>query len=229
MTGAVIVSGQNDSAESIRRRIIAAYLGEYKTIRIKSGGMRMQPAHTRAIRDMVRSSMIGTEIVESSSESMLIQILTRLPELSFETALKRMHLMASNMHREALESLSACDAGHSEEVIRMDDKTDRFGLYMRRNLVTAVGNTDALLDMGLQRPSDCLGYREVAGRIERIADHAGLIAKRVKFLDGRIEPKLMKKILAISEGSPSVFGRSVEALIKRDLASPKGSPTRQKM
>ena len=82
-THADIITSQQDSSESIRRKIIATYLGGYKTIQIKSKGMRIQPEHTKVIRELVRSSMIGTEIVESSSESIMIQILTRLPELSF--------------------------------------------------------------------------------------------------------------------------------------------------
>ena len=216
-THADIITSQQDSSESIRRKIIATYLGGYKTIQIKSKGMRIQPEHTKVIRELVRSSMIGTEIVESSSESIMIQILTRLPELSFETALKRMHLMASNMHREAIEALSTGDIDHADEIVRMDDEVDRFSLYMRRNLTLAVQNANVLLDMGLQKPSDCLGYRAVIGRIERIADHASLIAMRVKFLDGNIDSKLMNKISKISDDSLSVFENSINALLKRDF------------
>lgn len=216
-THAEILTSQKDTSESIRRKIIATYLGGYKTIQIKSKGMRIQPEHTKVIRELVRTSMIGTEIVESSSESIIIQILTRLPELSFETALRRMYLMASNMHREAIESLSTGDISHADEVVRMDDEVDRFSLYMRRNLTLAVQNANVLLDMGLQRPSDCLGYRAVIGRIERVADHASLIAKRVKFLDGMIESKLIKKISKISDNSLLVFENAITALIKRDF------------
>lgn len=216
-THAGITTCKRDSGESVRRRIIAAYLGGYKTIEIRSRGVRMRPEHIKAVRQLVRTSMIGTEIVESGSESMMIQVLTRLPELSFEAALKRMHLMALNMHREAVESLSDRDLDHADEVIRMDDEVDRFSLYMRRNLTLAVQNAGILLDMGLQRPSDCLGYRSVVGRIERIADHAGMIAKRVKFLDGTIEPRLMRKISGISENALRVFEGSIRALLDRDF------------
>ena len=213
---AEIVTSQQDSSESISRKIIATYLAGYKTIRIKSKGMRIQPEHARIVRSLVRSSMIGTEIVESSSEMIMIQILTRLPELSFETALKRMYLMASNMHKEAIECLESNDIEHSEEIIRMDDEVDRFSLYMRRNLTLAVQNASILNDMGLSKPSDCLGYRAVIGRIERIADHASLIAKRVKFLEDPIDSKIMKKISKISDDSLSVFEEAINALLKKD-------------
>ena len=189
--------------------------------------MRIRTEHSKIIRELVRSSMIGTEIVESSSEIITIQILTRLPELSFDTALKRMYLMANNMVQEAIESLEEVDVSHAEDVVNMDDEVDRFGLYMRRNLVLAVGNESVLQDLGLQKPSDCLGYRTIVSRIERIADHAGLIAKRIKFVEGKIEPKIIAKIKNIAENSLEVFEKSITAVQERDFE--KGEKVAQKV
>jgi len=214
---AVIASSQKDSGESIKRKIIAAYLAGYKTIKIQTKGMRIPSEHSRSIRELVRSTMIGTEIVESSSEVMIIQILTRLPELSFDTALKRMHLMANNMVIEAIESLEEVDISHADEVVNMDDEVDRFGLYMRRNLVLAVENESILQDMGLRKSSDCLGYRAIVSRIERIADHAGLIAKRIKFMDEGIDSKILAKIKILSEKSLQVFDESITAVQEHDF------------
>jgi len=209
---AVIFSSQKDSGESIKRKIIAAYLSGYKTIKIKTKGMRILPEHSRSIRELVRSTMIGTEIVESSSETITIQILTRLPELSFDTALKRMYLMANNMVIEAIESIEHTDIIHADEVVNMDDEVDRFSLYMRRNLVLAVGNENILQDMGLRKPSDCLGHRAIVSRIERIADHASLIAKRIKFIEDKIDSKTFAKIKKLSEKSLEVFEKSIAAV-----------------
>jgi phosphate uptake regulator len=214
---AIIPVSQKDSGDSVKRKIIAAYLAGYKTIKIKTKGMRIPPEHSRSIRELVRSSMIGTEIVESSSESLVIQVLTRLPELSFETALKRMNLMAQNMVREAIEAFEQVDLTHSEEVVNMDDEVDRFGLYMRRNLVQAIENENILQDMGLRRPSDCLGYRSIVIRIERIADHAALIAKKTKFVEGKINPSLLGKIHNLTEKSLDVFEKSINAVQEHDF------------
>ncbi|NOS62452.1 MAG: phosphate uptake regulator PhoU, partial [Nitrosarchaeum sp.] len=209
---AVIYSSQKDSGDSVKRKIIAAYLAGYKIIQIKTKGMKIPAEHSRSVRELVRSSMIGTEIVESSSETMTIQILTRLPELSFETALKRMYLMATNMVKESIEALEEVDTSHAEGVINMDDEVDRFGLYMRRNLVLAVENENILQDMGLKRPSDCLEYRTIVSKIERIGDHASLIAKRIKFIEESIEPKIINKIKKLSEKSLEVFEESITAV-----------------
>jgi phosphate uptake regulator len=160
--------------------------------------------------------MIGTEIVESDSESITIQILTRLPELTFDVALKRMYLMTANMHREAMEALKKFDTEYGEEVVRMDDEVDRFSLYMMRTLIMAIQNSSMLYDVGLDRPSDCLNYRTVISRIERIADHAALIAKRIKFLKEPLEPKILKELESLSNDAIACFENSITALAKKD-------------
>ena len=214
---AVIIPNQKDSGESVKRKIIAAYLSGYKTIKIKTKGMRIPSEHSRSVRELVRSTMIGTEIVESSSETITIQILTRLPELSFGTALKRMYLMANNMVIEAIESIEEIDTNHADEVVSMDDEVDRFSLYMRRNLSLAIGNENILKDMGLRKQSDCLGHRTIVSRIERIADHASLIAKRIKFVEGKIDSKNFMKIKKLSEKSLEVFEKSITAVQEHDF------------
>jgi phosphate uptake regulator len=216
-TTAVIYSSQKDSGDSVKRKIIAAYLAGYKTIQLKTNGIKISSEHTRSVRELVRLSMIGTEIVESSSEVMTIQILTRLPELSFETALKRMYLMATNMVKESIESLEEVDTSHADSVVNMDDEVDRFGLYMRRNLVLAVGNENILRDMGLKKPSDCLEYRTIVSKIERIGDHASLIAKRIKFIEEKIDPKITIKIKKLSEKSLEVFEEAITAVQNHDF------------
>jgi phosphate uptake regulator len=212
----IIEISKDDSEESLKRKIIATYLAGFKIIEIRSKGIKIQSSHARAIRELARSSMIGTEIVESSSESISMQVLTRLPELSFEVALRRMYLMASNMHREAIDALGRLDKEAGEEVIKMDDEVDRFSLYMLRNLFQAVQNGEILLEIGLKKPSDCLAYRTIIRCIERIADHSVLIAKRIKYLDSPIDKKTIQAINHLSESSLNVFEHSFQALTKND-------------
>lgn len=214
----IIEISKDDSEESLKRKIIAIYLAGYKIIEIISKGIRIQPNHTKTIRELVRTSMIGTEIVESSSESIRIQILTRLPELSFEVALRRMYLMASNMHYEAIDALGKMDNEAAQEVIKMDDEVDRFSLYMLRNLFQAVQSGEILLEIGLKKPTDCLAYRTVIRCIERIADHAVLIAKRIKFLQTPIDKKTIQSINHLSESAVNIFENSIQALTKNDYS-----------
>ena len=221
---AVIMAGRADTGETIGRRLIAAYLAGYGSIVVRARGGRIGDAHGRAVRGIARASLIGTEIVESTAGAITMQVLTRLPELSFETAVRRMHRMASSMHAEAVEALAGADAAHAEEIVAMDDEVDRFSLYTRRNLMLAVDDAGVLAEMGLASPSDCVGYRAVIERIERIADHAAMIAKRVKFLaGGGIDAGLMGRIGAVSAESLRAFDGAVESVLGRDCARAEGT------
>ena len=208
--------GHKDSIETIQRKIIAMYLAGYQIIEIQTKGGRIQPTQKQAIRDLVRTNMIGTEIVESTPESITIQILTSLPELSISDALKRMFLLTSTMHRQAIDALKEMDVELGEEIVHLDDEVDRFSLYIMRNLTLAVEHERVLRDVGLQKPSDCISYRIVVKSIERIADHAVSIASRVKFLKSNLESLILQKITKLSEESLKVFEDSITALNKRD-------------
>lgn len=208
--------GKNDSKESIRRKIIAMYLSGYKIIEIKTKGMEIPSTHRSVIRDLVRTTLMGTEIIEASSEKIRLQVLTQLAQLSFNVALKRMYITAANMHREAIEALGKLDFDQGEEVIKMDDEVDRFSIYIMRNLNLALENVQILLDSGLKKSSECLGYRTIVKCIERIADHAALVAKKIKYLESKIDKKILKEIKVLSEESLVVFENSITALTKRD-------------
>jgi phosphate uptake regulator len=192
------------------------YLAGYQIIEIHAKGGRIQLEHKQAIRDLVRKNMIGTEIVETTPESITIQVLTSLPELSINDALKRMFLLTSTMHRQAIDALKEMDVELGEEITHLDDEVDRFSLYILRNLTLAVEHEKILRDIGLKKPSDCISYRTVVKSIERIADHAVSIASRIKFLKSTLEPALIQKITRLSEESLKVFEDSILALNKRD-------------
>ena len=210
------IISQKEPIESIQRKVIAMYLAGYQMLEIQSKGGRIQLEHKQAIRDLVRRNMIGTEIVESTPESITIQILTSLPELSINDALKRMFLLTTTMHRQAIDALKEMDAELGEEITHLDDEVDRFSLYILRNLTLAVEHERILRDIGLKKPSDCISYRIVVKSIERVADHAVSIASRIKVLQSTLEPALLQKVTRLSEESLKVFEDSIAALNKRD-------------
>jgi len=213
---AVGLIGKDDLKESIRRKIIAIYLSGYNIIEIKTKGIEISSTNRGIIRDLVRSTLMGTEIVEASSEKMVLQVLTNLSQLSFDVALKRMYITATNMHREAIQALKDMDVDYAEEIVKMDDEVDRFSLYMMRNLNLSLEDVQVLFDSGLEKPSECLGYRTVVKCVERIADHAALIAKKIKYLNSSVDKKILKEIEDLSEDSLAVFENSITALSKRD-------------
>jgi phosphate uptake regulator len=115
-----------------------------------------------------------------------------------------------------MSAFAKAETALAEDVIKMDDEVDRFSVYMMRSLNLAAQDGRILLEVGLKKPSDCLGYRTVIKCIERIADHGVLIAKRIKFLEPPIKGSLLKNIVQLSEKSLDAFNNSILSLTKKD-------------
>jgi phosphate uptake regulator len=206
----------DDRADSLKRKIISVYLAGYKTIHLRSRSGRINPAQRDAVREVVRRNLVGTEIITDSSDVITIQVLLTLPELSVNTAVRRMFLIASSMHKDAMSSLAELNYELAKEVIKSDDEVDRFSLYILRNLVMATQNERILREIGLKSTADCLSYRVAVKSIERVADHASGIADKCIKIQEKIPKDVYQKVERMSNLSLAALNDSVEAFLRRD-------------
>lgn len=205
----------NDPPEKISRAIISIYLNGYSIIRIKSSN-NITPSQRNAIRELVKKKVVGTEIISDSPQEMILKVLVGHPELSVESALRRMYLISFSMHEDAIKALINLDKELAGNVIELDDEVDRFGFYVIRQLKAAVQNSRILREIGLSNPRDCLGYRVVVKFVERIADYAVKIAENVLSIDKKLDEVILQKISEMSCLAKSIFEKSIEALFRRD-------------
>jgi phosphate uptake regulator len=214
---ATTIISDRENTNSIKRKVISIYLSGYNTIHLKSKTGRINPAQRDAVREVVRRNLVGTEIIADSSDVITIQVLLTLPELSVNTAVRRMFLLASSMHKDAMLSLAESNYELANAVIKSDDEVDRFSLYILRNLVLATQNERVLREIGLKGPADCLSYRVAVKSIERIADHSSGIADKCLKIEQTISTKdLFQKIEKMSQLSLGVVSDAVEAFLRRD-------------
>ena len=206
----------DDSSSTVKRKVVSMYLAGYDIIHLKLKSGRNNPSLRDAVREVVRRNLIGTEIIADGSDNITLQVLLSIPELSISTAIRRMYLIASSMHRDAILALTERNYELAKEVIKSDDEVDRFSLYISRNLVLAMENGRMLREMGLENPADCLSYRVAAKSIERVADHACGIADKAIKLKDKIPENSLQKIDKMSHFALTVLGNSVEALLRRD-------------
>jgi phosphate uptake regulator len=207
---------QKDEAGPIMRKIVALYLVGYSLIEVKTEGERITSLQRNSIKDLTRKKLVGTEIVSDSPNEMRLQILLSYPELSVDSALRRMCLIAASMHEDAMQALKDLDKELAGDVIALDDEVDRFSLYTIRQLKAAVQDEKILRDIGLSNPKDCLGYRVIAKSVERIADHAVKIAENVLLLDEKIGDSVLQRISEASGFATAVFSDSIKSLHEKD-------------
>jgi len=185
---------QNESCSSLKHKVVSMYLAGYNIMHLRSKTRRINPSHRDAVREVVRRNLVGTEIIADASDLITIQVLLSLPELSVNAAVRRMFLISSAMHTDAMTSLAEQNHVLAVTIIKSDDEVDRFSLYILLNLVIAIQNSNTLQEIGLKGISDCLSYRVVVRGIERVADHAVGIADKCLKITDKISKEVFQKI-----------------------------------
>jgi len=143
-------------------------------------------------------------------------VLLNLPELSVNTAVRRMFLISTAMHKDAMTSIAEQNHELARTILKSDDEVDRFSLYILRNLVMATKNERMLQEIGLSGPSDSLSYRVAVRSIERVADHAAGIANKCLKITEKISKDVIQRLDRMSKMSLALLNDSVEAFLRRD-------------
>ena len=220
---ALIRVSPNDNSDAAMRKAISTYLAGYSMLHIRAQGQQSLTIGLRNyLKNFARSSLVGTEIVTDSPTDLTLQILLNYPELSVESALRRMAIIAGSMHREAVACLEKLDYSAAEAVVETDREVNRFSLYILRLLKMAVTNIRLVKEIGLSNPRECLGYRLIAKSVERTADHATKIAENMLSLKNPVDLDLLQNVNGLSSLAISMFESSVEALFKHDYNQAEG-------
>jgi phosphate uptake regulator len=208
-----------DHPDSVIRKTVSAYLVGYNLIHIKSDGQKQLSAKQRhEVKNFSRNMLVGTEIVTDTPEELTLQVLLSYPELSIQSALRRMSIITASMHRDSITALKELNQLQAKEVVTTDNEVDRFNLYIVRQLKTAIQNPRIIKEIGLRTARDCLGYRLVTKSVERAADHAASIAENAGHLNKKLDKEIIDKLEEMSNIAVAMFETAIEALFRQDYA-----------
>ena len=216
---ASIIIRQNDEADMVTRKIVAAYLAGYNSIKVASEKHQLTSKQRQEIKTFVRRMFVGTEIVTDSANQLVLQVLLNYPELTIQSALRRMSIIATSMHKDAILGLKTNDKQLAKEIISADNEVDRFNLYVIRLLRIAIQNPRIIKEIGIVDGNDCLGYRIVTKSIERAADHAVNIPRNALALKNDLTPDVSEKIEQMSTLATEMFDSSIDSLFRQNYSS----------
>ena len=215
---AFIKISPEDNPDTLIRRTVSAYLVGYNIIHITSKNQQQLSSRQRnTLKKFARQFLVGTEIVTDTSTKLTLQVLLSYPELSVPSALRRMSIITSSMHKDAVIALKTLDHQLAKDIIATDNEVDRFHLYIIRQLKMTIQNLRIIREVGLTNPRDCLGYRLITKSIERAADHAANIARKTLLLKKHVDEAVLRMVKQMSELAISSFEMAIESLFKRDF------------
>jgi phosphate uptake regulator len=203
--------------EGIERQIRSNYLYGTDTIVIDLG-RRMTPA----IRDQIKGAiqkLIGLEVVEEDGGSVTVQCLLQPTSMPIRSTLRRAHVLAANMHKEAEDSLTTLDSDLALSVVKRDDEVDRLYFLMVRQLRLALRSPKVAEKLGVGS-AECLDLRMAAKYVETIADLAAAVATAVPKLDRKeIDNEIMEALKELSRSSYKIHEDAAQALFSQNVKS----------
>ena len=200
----------------LRREIISKYLLGYDVISVEAKD-RITPEY-RDIVKQVSSRLIGLEIIEENYSRIVMQCLLEPSALSPEKILRREHLIASGMCRDAVTALIEGDAQLARNVIARDNEVDRLYFLLVRVLRTIIQNPGLSEKLSIH-PIDCLDYRLTASLIEAIADQSSQIAEyAIKFENLKFADEILREIRNLFKIVYESYESAVAAFLSHNIS-----------
>lgn len=200
--------------ERLAREITALYIAGFPLIRLRA--KRISLEQVGIIKKNV-NRLIGPEIIEETSEEIVIQDFLDMKNFTIDKCLKRMHLFATSMHKDAIQALIENNMDLARSVLQRDDEVDRLSLLILRQLSSALASLRVPETTNLSI-LDYFSYYEAAQYIERMADHALRISRMVlKLNDKNIPGDFLRKLEKASMVMNEMFDLAFNSLMKEDL------------
>jgi len=213
----IIEVGKDMSKGALVRELMSRYLAGYKVIvlNFRDGDYKQR----KYLKSAISRKLIGVEVLEESSNKMILQVLVNVEELTVNTIIQRMMYVASGMLSDSLRELRKLDREVIRDIIDRDDIADKLYLYILRQLNATIKGYLRLEEIGLKGVEETLQYGIVAKSIERIADHAQRIAMNLLELsqmDVILKEDLCRTVYEYGSSINKIFRDSVNAFLTRN-------------
>ena len=201
-------------AKALERDIIAAYLYGYD--RMEFSSKRILAEQKQVIRK-VCYKLIGPEIIEESSNCVVMQDLLNPNELHIKKGLHRMFLITGSMQKDAIRALKTIDHDLALDVSQRDDEVDRLFLLISKQFrsVLCGGKMPDSSETSIEEYHD---FRMAATPLERIADHSQRIANVASKIKEPIREDVMDVIEDLNNTYMELVKQAVDSLYSADTS-----------
>jgi phosphate uptake regulator len=197
--------------EELTQAVITMYVNGFDVITLETD--RVDTAQRASIRNAAQG-LVGLEVIEETSDRVVLQDLLDSSELSIHNAITRMRLVALTMLEDALDALVENDTELAMDVVERDQDVDRLWYMTSRVFRSVLRDPSAAVEIGLDRET-CFDYHMGARQLERIADHAAKIARLSLDLDD-VPEEAAAALADLHADASEIAERAMNALLHED-------------
>ncbi|MDH7510313.1 MAG: PhoU domain-containing protein [Methanolinea sp.] len=197
------------------RLLIASYIAGYTAFRVASRN-RLPSAVRLAVRDFSQMT-IGPEVIEETENAILLKDLLNPGEMPLDNTIRRMYVIAKNMHIDAMNVLESGNGSLAADVIARDNDVDRLHWLIARQTHIILKNPSVGRRMGVD-PSLVVNTYNISRIIERIGDHGVRLARNAQNVPpGSLNGDLYAALRQAHTLSLSIFDKSIHCLFTKDI------------
>lgn len=205
------IDANEHTDEDLLRAVITRYVSGFDIVSLEADRIT---ADQRQVIRTATQRLVGLEVLEETADRIVVQDLLDSSELSIDSAITRMRLIAMSMLEDAVMALVENDDDLAHSVIGRDDDVDRLWFVVSRIFRETFRSPEAAEDLGLDRDV-CFDYHTAARQLERIADHAAKICRLT--LDMEEVPDEVGEALAdLHFEAAAIVSDAMDALLTED-------------
>jgi len=197
------------------RKLIGAYLAGHDIIEVKSIE-RIPLELKRTVKEFSRM-VIGPEVIEETSDAIVLHDLSDPTELPQQKCVKRMHLIVDSMHSDAIIAFESKDSSLARDVMDRDSEVDRLYWMVTKQYNMMIEDRNLAERIGVDA-YEGISYVLLARVLERIGDHAERIAKNtLTAISARKLTGKNEEIAGLSISSLKILKESMDAFFAWDI------------
>jgi len=201
------------AGDELTRAVMTMYVSGFDIITLETP--RIEAPQRRTIRQATQG-LVGLEVIEETSDRVVLQDLLDSSELSVHNAITRMRLVSLTMLSDAVTALVEGDDNLAHDVIERDDDVDRLWYMISRVFRSVLRDPTAASQIGLPRET-CFDYQSSARQLERVADHATKIANLTLEI-GAVPDEVGTELETLHDEVIAVPEQAMDALLEDDSA-----------
>ncbi|WP_336034517.1 phosphate uptake regulator PhoU [Halobacterium yunchengense] len=208
--GTLDISGME--GDELMRAVMTMYVSGFDVLGLEAD--RITADQRRVIRNATQG-LVGLEVLEETSDRVVIQDLLDSSELSIHNAVRRMHLISTSMLGDAVDALADHDTDVAADVMERDDDVDRLWYVVSRIFRGALRSPEVAQEIGLSRET-AFDYHSSARQLERVADHAAKIASVTQDLDEDVPSDVTDALADLEADAVDIIETAMSALFTDD-------------